>query len=440
MRKIFLTVTGLFFLLSMSTAQTREELERQRKQLKEEIEQTQRMLDENKSKTKVGISDLALKNKQIDFQGRVIDNISRDLNGLNNDIYKSQKEINKMNLILDTLKDEYAKSMVYAYKNRSNYDFLNFIFSAQSFNDAMKRVAYLKSYRNYRQLQGENILRTQEVLKQRIADMSVNKQKKKVVLEGQSKEMSELEKQQEQKKQIVDKLKAQNKELSSFLASKKKQDVKVKNAINAVIKKAQDEARKAAIAEASRLEKERLKNLAKPTTNTSANNTTTTTSTISKPERVVKKPAPVKQESELINNENRALAAKFEINKGALPWPVDKGYIMMHYGINDLPDGGRLVNPGVTIGTDIGMPVKAVFAGTVSKVVYVDNMQVVILQHGRYFSSYSNLSSVSVQPGQAVTTGQVIGKAGANDDGVGSIDLLMSSEKGEDNPERWIHK
>ncbi|MEP6676122.1 MAG: peptidoglycan DD-metalloendopeptidase family protein [Ferruginibacter sp.] len=434
MRKFFLTALSFLFLLMSAQAQTREELERQRKQLKEEIEQTQRMLDENKSKTKVGLSDLALKNRQIDYQGRVIDNINRDLNGLNNDIYKSQREINKMNLLLDTLKQEYAKSMVYAYKNRSNYDFLSFIFSAQSFNDAIKRVSYLKSYRNYRQMQGENILRTQELLQQRIADMSVNKQKKKVVLDGQSKEMSELEKQQEQKKEIVDKLKAQNKQLSSFLAAKKKQDNKVKLAINAVIKKAQDEARKAAIAEAERIEKERVKNLAKTTPVTS-----TTTNPVTKPEKLIKK-APVKQESELINNENRALAAKFESNKGGLPWPVDKGYIMMHYGINDLPDGGRLVNPGVTIGTDIGTPVKAVFAGTVSKVVYVDNMQVVILQHGRYFSSYSNLSSVAVQPGQAVSTGQVLGKAGANDDGVGSIDLLMSSEKGEDNPERWIHK
>lgn len=432
MRKSFLTAISFLFLLTASAQQTREELERQRKQLRDEIEQTQRMLDENRSKTKVGLSDLALKNKQIDYQGRIIDNISRDLNGINNSIYKSQREINKMNLLLDTLKDEYAKSMVYAYKNRSNYDFLNFIFSAQSFNDAIKRVAYLKSYRNYRQLQGENILRTQELLRQRINEMGINKQKKKVVLEGQSKEMSELEKQQEQKKQIVDKLKAQNKALSSFLAAKKKQDAKVKLAINAVIKKAQDEARKAAIAEASRIEKERIKNVAKTPS-------TTSTTTAARPEKAAKK-APVRQESELINNENRALAAKFEINKGALPWPVDKGYVMMHYGINDLVDGGRLVNPGVTIGTDIGMPVKAIFAGVVSKVVYVDNMQVVILQHGRYFSSYSNLSSVSVQPGQSVSTGQVLGKAGANDDGVGSIDLLMSSEKGEDNPEHWIHK
>jgi hypothetical protein len=37
--------------------------------------------------------------------------------------------------------------MVYAYKNRSNYDFLNFIFLLRYFNDAIKELQRIISYR-----------------------------------------------------------------------------------------------------------------------------------------------------------------------------------------------------------------------------------------------------------------------------------------------------
>lgn len=426
MRKIVLTIAGVVLFVLTSFAQTREELEKQRKQYKEEMDQLQRQYNEIQGKTKLSLNEYIIANKKLGIQEKVVDNISRDISLIDNSIYKNQREINKLNLILDTLRNEYAKSMVYAYKNRNNYDFLSFVFSAESFNDAIKRIAYLKSYRTYRELQGENILRTQALLKQRIDEQNGNKQIKSDVLEVKSSEMEQLAKQEEEKKQIVAKYKAQGKEIGTKLAAIKKRYQKVSSAIALVVKKAQE----AAIAEAKRAEAERIRNEKKPVTNPS--------NPVVKTEKPVKKTeAPV---SVLITNENRALNEKFEINRGGLPWPIDKGYVLMHYGSNELPDGGTLINPGVTFGTDIGASVKAIFNGVVSKVVYIDNMQVVILQHGKYFTSYSNLSSVSVQPGQSVSTGQVLGKAGVNDDGIGSVDLLLSSEKGQDNPERWIHK
>ena len=142
----------------MSTAQSREELERQRVQLRKEIEETEKQLNNNKVKTKEGLLQWKLISNKVALQDKVVDNINKDLRLLDNNIYSIQRDINRYNKLLDTLKEEYAKSMVYAYKNRGNYDFLNFIFSASSFNDAIKRVAYLKSYRNYQEIQGQNII------------------------------------------------------------------------------------------------------------------------------------------------------------------------------------------------------------------------------------------------------------------------------------------
>lgn len=440
-KKIIFTV-GVALAATAAMAQpvkqpNREDLERQRKELKAEIENQEKLLKDIKKTTTENLVQLKAIDKKMDLQDRVLDNIGRDINILDNNIYSSQREINKLNLVLDTLKQEYAKSMVYAYKNRSSYDFINFIFSANNFNDAIKRIAYLRSYRSYREMQGDNILRTQQLLRLRINELSGNKQQKNLVMNEKSKEMDELEKQKQKKDQIVNQLKSKGKEIASQIANKKKQMLKVKVAIDLAIKKAQEEARKQALAAAA--EKRRQEEEAKR--KALAANPSVKPATGSKPTKAPT-PAPVKQESVLLNDANTIrINSNFEGNRGSLPWPVDKGYVTMHYGANELPGGGgKINNPGVTIATDVGTPVKAIFDGVVSKVVYVENMQVVILQHGKYFSSYSNLSSVSVQPGQSVKTGQILGKAAANEEGIGSIDLLMDSERGEINPEGWLRR
>src|SRR6266516_1683672 len=181
MQKIVLITGIILFSLQCVIAQpgsNKDELQKQRQQLKKEIEETEKVLNETRSTTKVNIGQLNTINKRIDLQDNVIENITGQLRFIENDIYRSQKEVTKLARVLDTLKQEYTKSMVYAYKNRNNYDFLNFIFSASSFNDAIKRVTYLKSYRNYREMQGENISRTRDLLQQRINELSDNKQKK----------------------------------------------------------------------------------------------------------------------------------------------------------------------------------------------------------------------------------------------------------------------
>lgn len=145
-------------------------------------------------------------------------------------------------------------------------------------------------------------------------------------------------------------------------------------------------------------------------------------------------------ESVLLNSENIALNANFVNNRGALPWPVDKGYTLMHYGSNKLPSGTVLVTTGLTIASDIGTAVKAVFDGTVSTVINIEDMQVVIIQHGKYFSTYSNLSNVSVQRGQAIKKDQVLGRVAANLDGIGAIDFYINDEKNNQDPERWLRR
>ena len=425
--------------LAFAQPQTREELEQQRAQLKKEIEQTEKLLNNNKAQTKENFLQWKLINTKVNLQDRVIENISKDLNMLDNTMYGIQKDVKRYDKLLDTLKQEYARSMVYSYKNRSSYDFLNFIFSSANFNDAIKRITYLKSYRTYREMQGENILRTQDLRKKRIMDLSGTKQKKNATLAIQSKEMEALAAQQKEKDRILAELKKQGKKLNDQITAKQKQMQKVNNAIAAAIKKAQDDARKLAMAKAAEEKKRKeAEDRAALKKANASDNGTTTTKIVTRPDKKVVPAKPM--ESVLLNADNIALNNSFEKNRGSLPWPLDRGVILMHYGSNKLPSGTILDVTSVTISSDIGTPVKSIFRGTVTAVQTVEDMQVVIIQHGRYFTTYSNLSGVSVQKGQEVETGQVLGKVAPNFDGVGAIDFYMSNESSNFDPEKWLRR
>jgi murein hydrolase activator len=435
MKKIIVIAITFFLFLFKATAQQPEDkdaLQQQREQLKREIVETEKALNETRKTAKVNIGQLSLINKKMDLQGNVIDNINNEIKNLNNNIFLAQKEVNKMSRILDTLKQEYSNSMVYAYKNRSNYDFLNFIFSASSFNDAIKRVAYLKSYRSYREMQAENILRTQAMLADRIKVLSGTKIKKNVVLQEQDKELTQLEKQQEEKKVIVDKLKSQQKELQAQVNAKRKQDAKLKNMITAMIRREVENARK----EAAKREKDRLAALKK--NNADAKNTTADKNTNTK---TVKPSVNTKSAgSVLVSSEaDKTLDANFERNRGSLPWPAT-GFVIAHFGKNILPGKEPIIydNPGVTIGVKVGESVKAVFEGEVTLVSYIEDKQAVFIKHGKYFTVYSNLASADVQRGDNIKTGQVIGKAAANDEGEGEVDFILMKESNNVNPELWL--
>ena len=436
----FLTMTMVVY----AQPKSREELEKQRQQLKKEIEETEQLLNSNKAQTKENLLQYNLISKKVNLQDRVIDNINRDLHMLDNNMYTISKDVRRYDLLLDTLKQEYAKSMVYAYKNRSSYDFMNFIFSSANFNDAIKRISYLKSYRSYREMQGDNIVRTQDLRKKRIQDLNGTKNQKNQVLEVQSKEMAILEIQQKEKDRVIAELKKQGKQLNKQIAAKQKQMQKVNTAIAAAIRAAQEEARKEAMAKAA-AEKKRLKEeadrIAKANVTANASNdvktnpTKTTVVATPKPS-----PAPKAPESVLLNSENTALNASFEKNRGALPWPLDRGVILMHYGANTLPSGTIMDVTSVTISSEIGTPVKAVFDGTVTAVKPIEDMIVVIIQHGRYFTTYSNLSGVTVSKGQSIRTGQTLGRVAANFDGIGAIDFYISNETSNYDPEKWLKR
>ena len=444
MRKLIVTATILFsaFCLQAQPPQDKTQMEKERADLQKEIQEIEKDYKQVKGKAKASLGELSVINRKINVQERYINNISKELRYIDDDLYRSNLEIYRLKNQLDTLKVQYAKSVVYAYKNRSNYDYLNFLFSSSSFNDAMKRISYLKQYRSYRERQVQTITETQALIAQRQKQQLTKKETKNVALVNQKSQFGELAKQKNEKAAVVTQLKSQEKELSKQLAAKKKRADDLRKAIASAVKREIEAAKKEAKKEADRLaEIEKKNNAANPVV-TKPTTSNPTTNTPAKPSNT--NAAPAKEKNYLTFNANEAaLAEKFELNKGKLPWPVDNGVVSIHFGFYTI-EGTTIKgnNPGVTISTpSVGEQVKAVFDGDVVAVHNLGDVQAVIIRHGKFFTSYSTLSSASVSKGTHVTKGQVIGKTGNADDGSGGqLDFMLLIENREQNPETWLKR
>jgi len=426
-------ITFLFFCTSLAvvTGQSKDELERKRRQIQSEIDQLQQQQQLISKDKKAGIGQLNLIQSKLRKRYAVIENINQEVRLIDNSIFANNREIYRLQKQLDTLRSQYARTIEYAYKNRSSYDMLNFIFTSSSFNDAVKRAAYLKSYRQYREDQVASIRRTREELSVRIRQLSENKVQKSRTLEEQNLQKKMLEDEKREKAGFVNKLKAREKELSRELAAKRKLDRDLQAAIAAVVRreiqKAADERRKADAAR--RLEEANA--ASKPAGTTTAPAASTA---------AAKPAAPARREAVLESTpEVTRVSVGFENNRRNLPWPVDAAMVTSGFGRRPI-EGTTLFeeNIGITIATQQGAAVKSVFEGVVKSVFDVAGSMAVTIQHGKYFTTYYNLSSASVSKGSQVYMGQVIGKAGVNDDGDGEIMFVVNNESTFVDPQGWL--
>jgi len=136
-----------------------------------------------------------------------------------------------------------------------------------------------------------------------------------------------------------------------------------------------------------------------------------------------------------------AKQAPFEPLKGKLPWPVQQGRVLAHFG--DPRAGGSLHWQGMLIGTERGARVRAPFAG---RVVYGDwlpgmGLMIVIDHGGGYMSLYGHTEEIFRKVGENVAAGDVIGAVG-DSGGHNEPALYFEVRRGREpvNPEIWLQR
>lgn len=457
-------IVVLFIFSSFSAAlwaqQSKEELQRKQQDLLREIRDLNATLKNIRNSKNKSLANYNLVKRKIAAREELIQNINKDLHILDNNIYKNTLEINRLRRELDTLKREYAKSLVFAYKNRSNYDYLNFIFSAATFNDAIKRITYLRSYRRYREQQVANIEKTEAMISDKIATLNNTKNEKSIALQDQNKALKDLEIDKKEQNEEVNRLRSQEKDFATQIRKRETERKQMQAAISAIIrreiaearrkaealakqKKAEEDERRRRLAEQQRQERlARQKQQADPNNrdNASVNNAATEDASVAV---VTPKPKKERTYSDLEStDESRNLSINFEANRGRLPWPVDQGVPSIHFGAYTIPGTQiRGKSDGLTISVPLGASVKSVADGEVSSVFDLGGEQVVTVRHGKYFTSYSNLSSVNVNKDQQVRPGTVLGRAAGNEDGEGEVIFMVTNEHSIFlNPEQWLRR
>lgn len=377
------------------------ELEEKRVELQKQIKEITRMLFEVKKEKKSVVNAVENLNYKISVRKNLIRITNQQANLLTLEINDNQNQISNKRDKIRLLKDEYAKMILKSYKNRSVDNKLMFVLSSSNFQQAYRRLQYIKQYADYQKLQAE-------IIKQETKQL----QKFNKELLRQKKDKDKLVSENKAAKAILDKeLIAQN----SLIEEIQKNLTK----FSAQIKLKQKETEKLD-AEIRKLIREAI-----AASNKKAGKTG-------------------KQATFALTPEQRKLAATFTANKGKLPWPVVKGVVKLRFGTNPSPIDPKIKirSNGVRIATNQSEPVRAVWEGTVQGVMTPKNgNNTIMIRHGNYITVYKNLSKFYVSKGDKVTTKQVIGEVLTNKvSGESILSFGIYKDSVIQNPSTWIYK
>jgi len=387
----------LILVTSLSFSQSRKELERRKKKKQQEIAYTNKLLNQTRKNKKKSLNELILLNNQIQNRQQLILAITEQINEIDERIESNTSIIESMEEDLEKLKKEYAKLIYYSWKHKNSYDKIMFIFSADDFNQAYKRMLYFQQYAEYREKQVEAIKETEEILKGIIAELEKEKLKKAELIELQYEETKSLSSEKQEKSEIISHLKQEETELQKKLRKQRQESKKLQNAIAKIIA---EEAKKAA-----------------------------------------KK---TKSGKYALTPEEKLISDKFGANKGRLPWPTERGVITGTFGKHNHPVFKEVItiNNGIEISTSAGSYARAIFAGTVIQVIHLSNTNIaVMIKHGEYITVYSHLKEAIVTKGDKVTAKQKIGVIYTDtEDNKTEMELQIWKGSTKLNPAYWITK
>lgn len=404
-------------------ANQRKALEQQRKELVKKIQETKKVLEETRNKQNKTLADLKVISRQIENREKIINNVADEIAMLEKQIVDQQVVISALRDDMTRLKQDYGKSLAGAYKQRNVYDKVMFIFSAQSFNQAVKRIQYLNQLGDYRKHQAELILHTQNQIVTELNELIAAKREKQGLIVLKEAEKQELEIDKKEESAVLVKLQEREKDLRRILAENERAARKLNDAIADLIQKEIADARK-------KEEEARRRDAAKQSTG-------------SKPKTTeAAKPKTAAGEMYLTPEAQR-LSNDFESNRGNLPWPVERGTLAERFGTHAHPTlkGVVVNNNGIDIQTQQGAGVRSVFKGTVKSIFSIPGMgKIVLISHGKYYTAYAKLSVVNVKEGQVVETREALGTVLTNDEGETEVHFEIWKVQQKQDPEQWLKK
>jgi len=406
----------LYSVAQQNSKQKKEQLQQQMKKLQDEIKSIEAALKTNSAKKEKSLSEVLSLQAKIKSREKLIGNISNQIGDLDETIDKTQEEITVKSTEVEKMKADYAEMLRKSYQNQHIQNQVVFLLSSNSFYDAIRRYNYLLKIAEYRRGQALAIQKSIGELQVIKDDLQENKQEKENLLVRQTAQKQELENEKKEKDVAVAQLQEKEKKLRRAQQEKSKAAAALNNKIQAIIE------------EEIRLARKKAEEAAK---RAGANNTTK--------DVAVKKGS---TETMPLTPAEQALSKDFSNNKSKLPRPVVRGHIVSGFGKHEHPllKGVVIENNGVDIKTEAGAEARSVFGGTVVSVFFLPTTQnCVIVKHGEYFTVYSNIETVTVKPGQTLTTKQSLGKLHTDkSEELTKVHLEIWKGKDKMDPSQWL--
>lgn len=397
--KILFCVFLFLFVAGSALAQkSKAQLQKEKQQNLQKIKEVEKILSQTSAKKKNSLGELIALNQRILEQENLIKSINAEVSLLNNEIDENNGIITALEEDLKKLKTEYASMLFAAQKAQNSATRLTFLFSADSFDQLMMRLRYMRQYSDQRKLQVEVITKVQAELSTQVKQIEQRRTEKNDLLKQELAENDNLSDLKKKQNSLVRSLEKQEKQLRKDLEVTKSAVAKLDKLINDIIKEEMERA----AAEARKAK---------------ANSTSSATAAA-----VV------------------ALSASFEENKKKFPWPVS-GFISLGFGRQSHPalKGIVIDNQGINIQTKEGEKVKTIFEGEVRQVAFIPPLgNSIIISHGEYFTVYAGLKEVFVKRGQKVTTNQEIGQVLSNSEGVSELRFQIRKNTTALDPQTWL--
>ena len=377
------------------SSQTKQDLEKQKKQIQNDIKKIELKLSNSSKQKKLIVSNAEDINYKIQLQQKLINNINSQLNLILSEIDRNENKLSNLKKRELTLKDELSKMLLSAYKKKSNSNKLMFIFSSTTFQQAYKRIQYFKQYANFQKKTLTKIKSNTNEIKNVIIVLDSQKTNKKLLIDENEEIKRDLSIEYIGLNNLIAEVNKNQKKYSSEI--KKKQ--KLSQEIDKKIKKLIEEA----LAKANR-----------------------------------------KNGEFELTEEAKLISKNFNANKGKLPSPVIRGNVVLGFGKQPHPivKTTTIQSNGVRIRTSSDVEARTIFEGEVYSIIKSkNNTHTILIQHGNFFTVYKNISSIYVKKGDKLNTKDPIGKIATDPlNGQTILSFSIFNNGVPQNPRLWIYK
>ncbi len=465
---MFMAAIAVMMCAGIACAQSRtsKSIKQQKATTQRQIKETNKKIKANTAETVSSLNQLNLITAEISEQQRSIDALTKQLDGINQELQSVNDSIAANEAVLQKLRDEYGKAIRRIHAHSTSLDKIMFVFQSESFHQALRRMRYLREFSNWRKRQSQEIADMQKRLedsRNRINSLATAKSNN---IKDQNLAKLTLVQKKQQQDGVVKKLQAEGNALRSVLADQQRKAAALDRELDRLIEqerqaaeKARREAEEKKRREAERREAERRAAEEKAAAEKRAESKKQSNGKADRKKSKAAEKAEAQESAETkpavetkpsktpsLSRDEKAVGGSFESNKGRLPYPVTGNFkVVRHFGVQRHPELKYVMteNGGIDIETSQGAVARAIFAGKVSAIFRQDGYNtVVMVRHGEYLTIYVNLSEIYVRTGETVKPNQNIGKifSDREDNNRTILHFEVRKEKVKLNPEQWLRR